>query len=387
MKKEHVILRRAPHTGAPRAHPPTPTLEVKGLDRKEKRELQNDPSVLALAPAASGAPTVPSPASTQAASEGPPQGMQWGVKAVGADTSPFTGKGVTVAILDSGIDIDHPAFHDIKDRIVQQDFTGKGNGDTGTGRIAGHGTHCAGVLFGQDVDGRRIGVARDIEKVLIGKIIADDVELAPARMAKAIAWAAAQGAHVISLSLDIRLLDGMMTDLAANMPPAIALSKALIGYRDTLRFFEQLARQIEPCVLIAAAGNDSLREADEDWEAAVNLPAAARNVLAVSALSFRDNVLASWHSSNTDANVSGPGADIWSATPMPERWRRRNGTSTATPHVAGVAALWAEKLRKEDRLDAETLRNAVIDSCTTRGIPEEYDAHDYGAGMVQAPQS
>ena len=54
-------------------------------------------------------------------------GSTWGVKAVGADTSPFTGDGVIVSVLDTGIDAAHPAFAGVE--IVQRDFTGEGDGD------------------------------------------------------------------------------------------------------------------------------------------------------------------------------------------------------------------------------------------------------------------
>jgi subtilisin family serine protease len=79
----------------------------------------------------------------------------WGIAAVKADTSNFTGDGVVVAVLDTGIDKSHPAFAGVT--IVEQDFSGSGNGDR-----QGHGTHCAGTIFGRDVSGTRIGIARGV---------------------------------------------------------------------------------------------------------------------------------------------------------------------------------------------------------------------------------
>ena len=67
--------------------------------------------------------------------------VTWGVAAVKADASPYAGTGVTVAVLDTGIDKLHPAFRGIEKRIEEKDFTGDGNGD-----FDGHGTHCAGTF-------------------------------------------------------------------------------------------------------------------------------------------------------------------------------------------------------------------------------------------------
>jgi subtilisin family serine protease len=83
----------------------------------------------------------------------------WGISAVQADTSPMNGDGVVVSVLDTGIDKAHPAFAGVN--IIEQDFSGSGNGDR-----QGHGSHCAGTIFGRDVGGTRIGIARGVNKAL-----------------------------------------------------------------------------------------------------------------------------------------------------------------------------------------------------------------------------
>jgi len=60
---------------------------------------------------------------------------------MGADSSPFTGDGIVVAVLDTGIDASHPALSGVE--IVEYDVMGDSNGDQN-----GHGTHCAGTIFG-----------------------------------------------------------------------------------------------------------------------------------------------------------------------------------------------------------------------------------------------
>ena len=83
--------------------------------------------------------------------------MPAGLIAVKAHTSPFTGQGVTVAVLDTGLDDSHPAF--TGKTIIKRDFTGEGANATDVSDKDGHGTHCAGTVCGTTVDGIRVGVA------------------------------------------------------------------------------------------------------------------------------------------------------------------------------------------------------------------------------------
>ena len=83
------------------------------------------------------------------------QTAAWGIGAVGADRSTRTGAGVVPCVLDTGIDASHPAFAGVS--LLEEDFSG-----TGTGDRQGHGTHCAGTVFGRDVEAAE-AVARRID--------------------------------------------------------------------------------------------------------------------------------------------------------------------------------------------------------------------------------
>ena len=199
----------------------------------------------------------------------------WGIAAVHADKSQFTGAGVTVAVLDTGIDAAHPAFDDPTLQVVQKDFSGSGDGD-----VVGHGTHCAGTILGRDVDGTRIGIARGVTRALIGKVLDDTGAGSSEGLFEGIKWASGAGAQVISMSLGFDF-PGMVDDLVRNqgVPVSAATSEGLVAYRANLRMFDALMQMIRAsqafgmgAVVIAAAGNESQRPA---FEIAASLPAAA----------------------------------------------------------------------------------------------------------------
>lgn len=309
--------------------------------------------------------------------------LTWGVEAVGAESSPFDGSGLTVAVLDTGIDAGHEAFSSVT--ITQKDFTGEGNGDSD-----GHGTHCAGTFFGGEVDGLRIGVAPGVDAALIGKVIGKDGGNTQSIL-DAIIWAVAEGAQVISMSLGIDF-PGMVERLRDLMvPDEAATSMALAAYRDNVRLFDtiaQLSRRSEAfdrgAVICAATGNESRRTGGggETYVLDAAPPATAEGVIAVAALR-RANTgdLEVARFSNANPTVSGPGVDIVSAK-AGGGLMALSGTSMATPHVAGVAALWAQALEDRGGLSLTSLSANLIGQAQSTGLP----FGDVGNGMAFAPQ-
>lgn len=393
MGQRHVVLRsRRASTGdvflgpmaGTRGVDPTVTdvtVDVEDVDRRGVRSLARGADVVAVAPVIPMKLIEPLDAPVQPAAPGP----TWGVMAVGADTSPFTGSGVVVAVLDTGIDATHPAFTGVT--LVQEDFTGEGNGDQ-----HGHGTHCAGTIFGRPLGGTRIGVAPGVTRALVGKVLGTQGGSSES-IVRAIQWAADKGAHVISMSLGMDF-PGLVAQLQGEgYPPELATSLALEGYRANVQLFERLASLVralggfqQATVTVAAAGNESQRDVNPDFEIAVSPPAVAEGVISVAALGQTPQGLKVADFSNTGANLSGPGVGVFSA------WknggtRTISGTSMATPHVAGAAALWAENIMTMGPLTGLQLTSRLVASATFAGLAPGFDPTDVGAGLVRAPQA
>jgi subtilisin family serine protease len=312
----------------------------------------------------------------------------WGVDAVRADKSPYTGKGVKVAVLDSGVDIGHEAFKGMN--IVQKDFTGEGDGDRN-----GHGTHCAGTIFGQAVNGLRIGLAPGIDQALIGKVIDSRGRGSTDAIVRGIQWALDCGANVISMSLGIDF-PGYVKSLVEErgFPVELATSKGLEAYRANTMLFSTLADLakrrgdfFQATVILAASGNESRRDKKPDFEIAASPPAAAEDVCAVGALEQSPEGLRVAYFSNTRVKVSAPGVNIISAK-AGGGLIAMSGTSMATPHAAGVAVLWAEWLLKTvGSIETSALTAKLQASGTYEGFSKPFDLLDVGTGIVQAPQA
>lgn len=357
-------------------------VEVTNLSKKDLADVVRERNVIAFA--ADIPIKLIKPSQVKSVQQPATPSTAWGVQAVGADTSSCTGIGIVVAVLDTGIDAAHPAFAGVE--IIQKDFTGEGDGDQ-----HGHGTHCAGTIFGRNVNGTRIGVATGVKKVLIGKVLGANGGGSKG-IINAIQWAMQNGANVMSMSLGIDF-PGLVKRLKdQGMSTEVATSIALEGYRTNVNLFEKMAQLVQvsngffqPTVLIAAAGNESGRDQNPPFEIAVSPPAVSDGFISVAALGQNGQKYSVAPFSNTGAIVAGPGVSILSAKPG-GGFAMMSGTSMATPHVAGVAALWAEQLKNNGMLTPNTLKARLIASGVTSGLIAGFDPFDVGTGMVRAPQ-
>lgn len=360
--------------------PTVMSVETALVDRRDLADLVRDRTVAAIAPPmplSLIAPVAERDATAEEAAT-----TCWGVSSVGADTTALDGSGVTAAVLDTGIDPNHPAFDGVE--LIRRNFTAEADDD-----LHGHGTHCAGTIFGRDVNGTRIGVARGVRRALIGKVLGQGGGSSES-LVDAVLWAADNGAHIVSMSLGVDF-PGYAAALVRQLglPQELAVSRALEGYRQNVLLFERMAALLrahsQTTLVIAAAGNESQRDKDPRFEIGVSPPAVAEGIISVAALGQTADGLVVAPFSNTGANLAAPGVDVVSAR-LGGGLSTKSGTSMATPHTAGVAALWAQRLIKQNQLTSLNLTSRLVSSCTLQGLKADVDLFDVGSGLVQAPQ-
>jgi subtilisin family serine protease len=308
--------------------------------------------------------------------------MPDGLVAVGAHTTPFTGQGVTVAILDTGIDEGHPAFQG--KQIIKKDFTGEGMNDQDVVDNDGHGTHCAATICAAPVGDIRVGVAFGVVKLCVGKVLRKrgaTLEM----FLKGLCWAVLEHkASVVSMSLGYDLAGNTARMIAKGANPALATQAAMRQQSDiikgisTLRAF--LESQSPNVVFVAATGNESERPT---FVLDAGLPAA--ELFSVGAVGIAGGKWDIAPFSNGRAQIVAPGVDVLSAAPH-EGWAVMSGTSMATPHVAGVAALWTEKLRNAGVLNIPDSVRSAIKAHAVKQPLVMTDIDAIGVGLVQAPQ-
>ena len=238
-----------------------------------------------------------------------------------------TGAGVYVAVLDTGVDLNHS---DLVDQIWVNPTEVPGNGldDDGNGHVDdihgwrfghdaignpyesnlvdddhGHGTHVAGIIAARGNNGQGIAGMAWGSRVMIVKVLDQEGDGYYSEVADGLVYATDNGASIANLSLGGSQRSQLMED-------AVAYANA----HDT--------------VVIAAAGNTG---------SAVLYPAAYPGAVAVAATDQNDNHL-SFSCFGPEIDLAAPGSLIYS-TCLGDRYCFKSGTSMATPHVAGLAAL------------------------------------------------
>ncbi|MGH3788776.1 MAG: S8 family serine peptidase [Pseudonocardiaceae bacterium] len=281
----------------------------------------------------------------------------WGLQATRVSTSRRSGQGVPLAILDTGFDLRHPDF--VGRRITSKSFTPNQAAQDGHG----HGTHCTGTSSGPlrpPGGGRRYGIAYN-DNIFIGKVLSNQGSGPDEQILAGIEWALTNRCRVISMSL------------GANV-------------REVSPAYEAVGRRAltAGCLIIAAAGNNA-RRSQGDF-GFVNRPANSPSIMAVGAVDSQLRIADFSARSNPVAggqvDIVGPGVAVhssWSTTSTsPGRYRTINGTSMATPHVSGIAAL----LSQATGATGAALWGLLVRTARRLPLPSV----DVGAGLVQAPQ-
>jgi subtilisin len=278
----------------------------------------------------------------------PAQVTPWGITRVGA-TSAWditTGVDVKVGVVDTGIDLDHQdLMANIKGQVNTINPLKTGNDDNG------HGTHVAGTIAAVNNSIGVVGVGPNISlyavKVLDRKgngWLSDVIE--------GLQWCVNFGMQVVNMSL------GSSSDSQSFHDAVIAVNQAGL-------------------VQVAAAGNNG---------GSVIYPAAYPEVIAVSAIDNTDTI-ASWSSRGPEVDLAAPGVDILS-TYKDGYYKTLSGTSMATPHVSGTAALvlttsiGSYDLNGDGIWDPNEIQNKLESTADDLGTTGKDDL--YGAGVVRA---
>jgi thermitase len=272
-------------------------------------------------------------------------GLQWGLTKIGAEQAWEVTTGspsVNIAILDTGIDLDHP---DLAGKIVSNiNFSNSGTTDD----VYGHGTHVAGIAAAMTNNGIGVAGLGCGSAIMNVKVLSDMGAGTYSWIASGIVWATDNGADVINMSL--------------GGPSESSALEDAINYAWS-----------NGVVVVAAAGNNG--------DTVPMYPAYYTNCIAVAATDAGD-ARTSWSNYGDWVDVAAPGLSIYS-TLKNSSYGYMSGTSMASPHVAGLAALvftTVPDTNGDGRLNDE-VRTQIETTCDDIGVS------GIGHGRINAAQA
>lgn len=279
----------------------------------------------------------------------PPEELPWGVDRINAELAWQTAKGLTVkvAILDTGIDLDHLDLQtNIKGNVNAINPLKSGNDDNG------HGSHVAGIVAAIDNNIGVIGVGPEI--------------------------------YLYAVKVLDRTGSGWLSDLIEGMEWCVnnkmeVINMSLGSSSDNQSFHDAIIKAYQAgVVLVAAAGNNG------ETGGAVSYPAKYPEAIAVSAVDQAGR-LASFSSFGPEVDLAAPGVSIKS-TYNDGYYRTLSGTSMAAPHVSGAAALALATpvgiydLDGDSLWDPAEVKNKLEATAENLGL----SSYQQGAGLVRA---
>ena len=258
----------------------------------------------------------------------------------------YTGSGVTIAILDTGIDKDNP-------ELITSIAGGKGFGYADFEDDHGHGTHVSGIITADGVGGTPLGFAKGASpdaSVWMAKVCNSQGSCYVSDIAAAIEYVVNNKiAQIMSISLGGGGTNGVSCD------------------------YDYLAKKVNWAVsngvtVVAAAGNTAGR---------VSSPACASKAIAVGAVDKND-IRASWSGTGKALDIMAPGVGIYSTLPG-NTYASWSGTSMATPHISAVVSLLRQK---NPSITDNEIKNALYKTAKDLG-GAGWDKY-YGWGRVDA---
>ena len=288
----------------------------------------------------------------------PPQVIPTGINWIDAELNTTNeGNGVTVAVLDTGIDFSHPDL--MVNRSLSRDFSGDNTGGNDNNKsIGGHGTHCAGVIAALDNSIGILGTGSQIDLVSV-KVLRGSGSGSFGSIISGLDYVTAN-ANVIGV-----------TNSSFGANGGTNPSQSYLDVVNLLRAAYQRAANAG-VINVVAAGNESV-----DVTTNNTVPAMFPEVITVSALSDSNGVQdsadswASFSNFGPEVDITAPGVNILS-TAIGGKYSSLSGTSFSSPHVAGTVALYISKNGRPANGNAQLLSSLISAISKTRSpLPGE----------------
>lgn len=270
----------------------------------------------------------------------PSFGSQWGPKKVSAPQAWDVTRGsssVVIAVVDTGVDLDHP---DLASKVLTGNDYDFVNSDSSAQDDNGHGTHVAGIAAAATNNSTGIAGMCPNCMILPVKVLNSQGSGTYSAIANGIRYAADQGAKVINLSLG-----GTSGSTTLQSAVDYANSKGVL--------------------VACAAGNTG--------NTTINYPAYYSSCVAVASTDSNDN-RSSFSTYGSWVDTSAPGSSIY-ATYYNNTYATLNGTSMATPHVAGLAGLLFSQGRTQSAVRTRLTSSTYTDAINTTSIPRRINAY------------
>lgn len=327
---------------------------------------------------------------------------QWGMDAINAPeawNAGYTGQGARVFILDSGIDAEHPDLSPNLNTTLSKSFIAGEDYNIQPGSYFNHGTHVAGIIAAADNSSGVIGVAPHAEIVMVKVLSEYSGSGAFSGINAGIVYAANNGADVINMSLGATLnKNGFYYDEddVLQKVPAVVIQNIILAQQRAVNYAFK-----KGVTIVASAGNEGTN-ADGD-ASLIKLPGGLVNVITVSATApfefgynlespnLNFDIPASYTCYGKSlVDIAAPGGDFLSEKPLwyfdmvlsttSEGYGWAAGTSMASPHVAGVAALIIGK--SGGQMDPSEVAKQLYN--TSDQIEGNGNSAYYGNGRVNA---